>query len=501
MTTELQRLEFKIQKVLPAVYDDSLSFYELLNKVVQHLNEVIDTTNVFFEGGIEGATERILLEWKLDGKLADVINNSAFLDLTTKIDNNKKRVGDFAVNVMEEGAAGDGVKDDTAAIQNAINKVIGLGGGVLFFPKGTYKTVSPLRIESHYVTIKANRNAVLKPTNCDGFKVGNELGSVRYNHFIIDGLDIDMGNALLYTAIRLKNTDEIQLKHMVVAKGKFGIYLDYSYNVTIEECLVLFQTDTALVANVADKLVVLRGQYGNGEYGVQVLGGKGITFIGTSIERNNNVGVLLAPSYSRGQGEYPDGVNFVGCYLERNAMLRGNGFVHVGLNDMNIGDYCKAVTFTGNYYNWDTGNPRNPEVPIYYFDKCSEVSLVTNRYANVKNENYSQYTGNAYVNRIASLNDIAKLQREAVLSTDNQLIVPFLISISTDGTGFGQSTYDLNGYNFQQKYVVGNILNAIAGSYYEIQYPNINQFKVIVRGHTPNSIADFTGVVMGKQIQ
>ena len=34
-----------VQSVLPVVYDDSLSYYELLNKVVEYLNKVIDETN------------------------------------------------------------------------------------------------------------------------------------------------------------------------------------------------------------------------------------------------------------------------------------------------------------------------------------------------------------------------------------------------------------------------------------------------------------------------
>lgn len=33
------------QKILPAVYDDSLSYYELLNKIAEYLNEVIETVN------------------------------------------------------------------------------------------------------------------------------------------------------------------------------------------------------------------------------------------------------------------------------------------------------------------------------------------------------------------------------------------------------------------------------------------------------------------------
>lgn len=42
------------------------------------------------------------------------------------------------VNVKSYGAVGDGVTDDTAAIQDAIDVVGDAGGGVVFFPEGTY---------------------------------------------------------------------------------------------------------------------------------------------------------------------------------------------------------------------------------------------------------------------------------------------------------------------------------------------------------------------------
>lgn len=40
---------YNIQKVLPAVYDDSLSYYELLAKIQQKCNELIDANNYLQE--------------------------------------------------------------------------------------------------------------------------------------------------------------------------------------------------------------------------------------------------------------------------------------------------------------------------------------------------------------------------------------------------------------------------------------------------------------------
>lgn len=48
------------QKILPAIYDDSLSYYELLNKVVQYLNDVIGKYNEMVDA-VNTNTEDIAL--------------------------------------------------------------------------------------------------------------------------------------------------------------------------------------------------------------------------------------------------------------------------------------------------------------------------------------------------------------------------------------------------------------------------------------------------------
>lgn len=43
--TEFKEFKFWCQKVLPLVYDDSLSYYEVLCKVVDYLNKMVDDVN------------------------------------------------------------------------------------------------------------------------------------------------------------------------------------------------------------------------------------------------------------------------------------------------------------------------------------------------------------------------------------------------------------------------------------------------------------------------
>ena len=64
----------------------------------------------------------------------------------------------FSASVQTFGALGDGVVDDTAAIQNAINST---QSGTLVFPAGTYNIHSPLILRSG-VTYQAQGSAVLK---------------------------------------------------------------------------------------------------------------------------------------------------------------------------------------------------------------------------------------------------------------------------------------------------------------------------------------------------
>lgn len=50
------------------------------------------------------------------------------------------------INVLDYGAVGDGVTDDTAAIQAAIDAAESAGGGLIYFPTGIYLIISALAI-------------------------------------------------------------------------------------------------------------------------------------------------------------------------------------------------------------------------------------------------------------------------------------------------------------------------------------------------------------------
>lgn len=115
----VRRLHYWVQKILPLVYDDSLSYYELLAKVVKKLNETVDAVNEIPE----------LVEKQFTTEMVAPILQSI---LSTFMVNVK-----FPPNNLAP-ASGDGTTDDTATIQGCIDYVNELGGGAVYFPNGKY---------------------------------------------------------------------------------------------------------------------------------------------------------------------------------------------------------------------------------------------------------------------------------------------------------------------------------------------------------------------------
>lgn len=72
--SKLAHIQFWCQKVLPTVYDDSLSYYELLCKIVQQVNSIIDAIN----GGtsVEIDIEQSLRDMLADGTLTPILEDS-----------------------------------------------------------------------------------------------------------------------------------------------------------------------------------------------------------------------------------------------------------------------------------------------------------------------------------------------------------------------------------------------------------------------------------------
>ena len=124
---------FWAQKVIPLVYDNSLSYYETLCKVVDYLNNVIENVDTaeanldslhaaydLLQDYVNHYFDNLDVQEEINNKLDELVDEGYFADFFTNF-----------VTPEQYGAVGDGVTDDTVAISAAINshKTVMFGQG------------------------------------------------------------------------------------------------------------------------------------------------------------------------------------------------------------------------------------------------------------------------------------------------------------------------------------------------------------------------------------
>lgn len=123
---DLTPFRYWCQKVLPLVYDDSLSYYELLCKVVDYLNKTMedvttlngDVTDlhsayVKLQDYVNNYFNNLDIQEEVDNKIDEMFQSGTFNELFAKY-------VPYATPEMF-GAIGDGVADDTQAFITALN--------------------------------------------------------------------------------------------------------------------------------------------------------------------------------------------------------------------------------------------------------------------------------------------------------------------------------------------------------------------------------------------
>ena len=141
-------------------------------------------------------------------------------------------------DVREYGAVGDGVVDDTAAIQAAIDAAKGYSSpGRAFFPEGNYYISSPIvidrRIELEGVGFGSQ---IFQSTDDNLFEFepylpGSTYGS-RISNFYLGSAATSLGTSLIY----LHKTGNCVIENIVMAGAYYGIHLHGSLFNTIRDC-------------------------------------------------------------------------------------------------------------------------------------------------------------------------------------------------------------------------------------------------------------------------
>lgn len=160
------------QKVLPLVYDESLSYMEMVCKMSTKVNELIENNNNLPE----------YIHAEIETKFNNYINSEDFKNMIIQyIMKNYNYIG-----VKWYGAIGDGEHDDTSAIQNVIDD---FNGFTIFLQKGKYKITSPLLLPNNTIIKGCGYNSEI-------FSVENInlIKSKDYDNFIITQPQINLCN-------------------------------------------------------------------------------------------------------------------------------------------------------------------------------------------------------------------------------------------------------------------------------------------------------------------
>ena len=142
----LQPFRYWCQKVLPLVYDDSLSYYELLGKVVDYLNKTMEDVEALHGNvtNLHTAYEQLQnyvntyfstldVQKEIDNKLDELVKNGTLQNIFNVFINSYYGF----ISVLDLGADNTGNNDCSNAFNKAIEKA-NATNGVIGIPTGKY---------------------------------------------------------------------------------------------------------------------------------------------------------------------------------------------------------------------------------------------------------------------------------------------------------------------------------------------------------------------------
>lgn len=341
----VEPVRYWCHKILPLVYDDSLSYMELLNKVVYKLNEVVNNNNE--------------LPTYIAEQIKNYINSGEIKKVVQDI------LANYSLNVKfpPEGitpAVGDGTVDDTAAFQGCLDYAHAHGGMMVFVPAGKYLCGNltmysgcSIKGDGRYDTTIVMRGGVNNPF------IGGELDAVQIADIGIDGnadiqvnnvdvFNVKLSNALLtnlfltdgYTLLKIQeNGGDIQIDNIVFDKCVVrAVDLIKGVSSRVQMSQVVFRNVSKLNGESAIRIDTDGGYYtgitsiANAPVGIEVSGS------------NNYIEAIIenAVDSCKNTGEN-NNIKIIG--QEENYNVTGNRSINVGgIDSVNAGSIVENVT-------------------------------------------------------------------------------------------------------------------------------------------------------------
>jgi hypothetical protein len=206
------------------------------------------------------------------------------------------------VSVKDFGAVGDGVADDTAAIQAAVDAVFSAGGGTIYIPTGTYLVSSIVKSWTGAVTVRiqgsGKRAAKIKKksgTTTPIFDFSSAPGILDTYSEVCD-LWLEGLGAATEAGLRVTDWARWTLKNVLIESTNKGLHSKGALALDVYDCT--FQSNVygyyceKSAANIYSNLVqFFGGQIGaNTTWGMAIQQAAGVHLYGTDLSANGVAG-------------------------------------------------------------------------------------------------------------------------------------------------------------------------------------------------------------------
>ena len=226
-------------------------------------------------------------------------------------------------NVRDFGAAGDGVKIDSPAINAAIEAAAAKGGGVIYFPKGVYSSYS-IRLKDN-ITLRLDEGAVIKaakPTAEQGYDIAEpnewdmyqDFGHSHWKNSLIWG--IGLRNLKFEGKGLIDGTDALSRglgRQGPIAEANKAIALKECKNVTIKGISLLNSGHFSLLLTGVDNLVIDNVLCDTNRDAFDIDCCANVKITNCVVNSLNDDGIVLKSSYGLGYPKATENVLIKNC--------------------------------------------------------------------------------------------------------------------------------------------------------------------------------------------
>ena len=388
-----------------------------------------------------------------------------------------KRPLDEQIDVTMFGTKGDGATDDKTAIQAAITAVGGSGGGIIFFPAGTYAIASSLVNTYNNVTLKGSgrgggrsdaldyltASSVIKWTGAAGGTMFS-LGPATSSQYDLYGGGIDNlyfnGNSVAATGVLIKSVRYAEFDLVVAECTTVGVDINVDTTVSVDP------PDTQ--HNWFKRIVALQNT-ATGGIGVRIGGGTGAN---TSLNHFGHLSLFLTNSIGLDIGQSDgnvfdhvqvSGTNAYGIVFRAGttpAFARDTLIIHCEPGNLGV----KAEGFTSGttpskknrilHYSRENGAP----VPVIEYGADLEYEIY-----NGSERRWSRDVGSVILTlhntTSVAASTISQIKYTALNSVNvevNYGSINFTMPDSTSATENGQFSFDVLVDGATSSFIVGN---------------------------------------------